>query len=191
MSPNFNTTGIIMISLALLCDAVIGNVQEKAMKEFSAPNAEVVLYSYSIGFIYLFIILLATNNLLSGIQFCAMHPYETYGYGLLFSLTGYLGIQIVLTLVCTCGAPTAASVTTARKAVTIALSFVFFNKPFTMQYVWSGCIVLLGIYLNMYSKRNPDAFNNIKQTVNSLYYSISDKIRKRTHSPNRRLLINI
>lgn len=72
MSPNFNTTGIIMISLALLCDAVIGNVQEKAMKEFSAPNAEVVLYSYSIGFIYLFIILLATNNLLSGIQFCAM-----------------------------------------------------------------------------------------------------------------------
>lgn len=61
-----------MISLALLCDAVIGNVQEKAMKGFSATNAEVVLYSYSIGFVYLLVILLLSNNLFNGIQFCSM-----------------------------------------------------------------------------------------------------------------------
>lgn len=32
LSPNFNTFGVIMISVALLFDAVIGNVQEKAMR---------------------------------------------------------------------------------------------------------------------------------------------------------------
>jgi hypothetical protein len=39
-----------------------------------------------------------------------------------------------------------------RKAVTIIFSFYLFSKPFTLQYVWGGLIVLLAIYLNVYSK---------------------------------------
>jgi len=34
--------GVFLISLALCADAVIGNVQEKTIKHFNAPNAEVV-----------------------------------------------------------------------------------------------------------------------------------------------------
>ena len=34
--------GVILISLALCADAVIGNVQEKAMVMYDAPNGEVV-----------------------------------------------------------------------------------------------------------------------------------------------------
>lgn len=60
-----------MISCALLFDAAIGNVQEKAMREYKAPNVEVVLYSYGIGFVYLFIILLFTNNIVDSVRFCA------------------------------------------------------------------------------------------------------------------------
>lgn len=78
---------------------------------------------------------------------------ETYGYALMFSVSGYLGIQIVLTLVQSSGAFVAATVTTCRKAVTIMLSFLFFYKPFTMQYLWSGLLVVLGIYLNIHSKQ--------------------------------------
>lgn len=71
VQPNFNTKGITMISMALLCDAVIGNVQEKSMKTFNAPNAEVVLFSYFIGFIYLFVVMLCTGDLTEGLQFFA------------------------------------------------------------------------------------------------------------------------
>ena len=39
MSPQFNMWGVAMISGALLCDAAIGNVQEKAMREYSAPSS--------------------------------------------------------------------------------------------------------------------------------------------------------
>lgn len=60
-----------MISTALLFDAIIGNVQEKAMREHTAANNEVVLYSYGIGFCYLFVIMVVTGNLLSGVLFCA------------------------------------------------------------------------------------------------------------------------
>lgn len=163
ISPNFDMLGVLVISLALVCDAAIGNVQEKAMKGHSATNTEVVFYSYSIGFCYLLVIMLVTGKFFSGFSFCLKHPWPTYGYGLVFSATGYLGIQIVLTLVKTCGALAAATVTTCRKAFSIILSFLFFNKPFAMQYFWSGLLVLLGIYLSIYSKNKKDV--TLKQLV--------------------------
>lgn len=75
ISPRFDMVGVAMISCALLCDAVIGNIQEKAMKQHKATNTEVVLYSYSIGFLYLFIILTFTGDIVKGISFCGNVRY--------------------------------------------------------------------------------------------------------------------
>lgn len=152
VSPNFNPYGITLISLALCADGAIGNVQEKTLKQYSAASGEMVLYSYGIGFVYIFFGLLVTGNIIPAFQFCQQHPIETYGYAVIFSITGYLGLYVVLTLVRSFGALIAVTVTTCRKAVTIILSFLFFTKPFTLQYVWSGLVVVLGIYLNLYSK---------------------------------------
>ncbi|XP_033072069.1 adenosine 3'-phospho 5'-phosphosulfate transporter 2 isoform X5 [Trachypithecus francoisi] len=128
IAPNFNLT-----------DAVIGNVQEKAMKLHNASNSE-------------------------------MNPIRTYGYAFLFSLTGYFGISFVLALIKIFGALIAVTVTTGRKAMTIVLSFIFFAKPFTFQYVWSGFLVVLGIFLNVYSKnmdkiRLPSLYDLINKSV--------------------------
>lgn len=70
ISPNFDTVGVFMISMALICDAMIGNIQEKAMKTFNASNTEVVLYSYSIGFVYLSFIMIVTGQFKKGFDFC-------------------------------------------------------------------------------------------------------------------------
>ncbi|KAK3601980.1 hypothetical protein CHS0354_025491 [Potamilus streckersoni] len=150
--PNFNAYGVLLISLALVADGAIGNVQEQAMKQYGSSNAEVVLYSYSIGFLYILFGLIVSGTLMPAVRFFHEHPVETYGYAAIFSLTGYLGLIVVLTLVKRFGALMSVTVTTCRKAVTILLSFLFFTKPFTFQYVWSGLIVILGIYLNIYSK---------------------------------------
>jgi solute carrier family 35 (adenosine 3'-phospho 5'-phosphosulfate transporter), member B3 len=87
----------------------------------------------------------------------------------------------VLTLVRSTGATTAVTVTTARKAMSIAVSFIFFTKPFTMQYVWSGMIIVLGIYLNLYSKRSKLTLSDIqKKLVNILdpkYHKKDDEER--------------
>merc|ERR1719150_3706359 len=151
VSPNFNFTGVVMIGLALVADAVIGNVQEKTIKQYNASNSEVVLFSYSIGFVYLFFVAVFTD-IASAINYCSYYPKQTYGYAFIFSLTGYLGIQIVLSLVRQFGAFVAVTVTTFRKAISIVLSFVFFAKPFTYHYIYSGLLVLLGIYINLYAK---------------------------------------
>lgn len=55
--------GVLMISLALVADAIIGNVQEKAMKKYGASNSEVVFYSYSFGVLYLVFALVVTGRL--------------------------------------------------------------------------------------------------------------------------------
>ncbi|XP_040209632.1 adenosine 3'-phospho 5'-phosphosulfate transporter 2 isoform X2 [Rana temporaria] len=157
VAPNFNVTGVMLISLALCADAVIGNVQEKAMKLHNGSNSEMVLYSYSIGFVYILLGLAITSGLTPAIAFCSKYPFQTYGYAFLFSLTGYFGISFVLALIKIFGALTAVTVTTGRKAMTIVLSFLFFAKPFTLQYIWSGLLVVLGIFLNVYSK-NMDKF---------------------------------
>lgn len=168
ISPVFSSIGIFMISCALLCDAAIGNVQEKSMKSFKASNAEVVFYSYFVGFVYLFLVFLFSGNLISSVTRCSKYPTFTYGFCLLFSLTGYLGIQVVLILVRTGGALTAATVTTCRKAVSIVISFIFFAKPFTFTYLWSGLLVVLGIYLSVCSK-NKNASQSLTEAPRKLF----------------------
>ncbi|GAB1599985.1 adenosine 3'-phospho 5'-phosphosulfate transporter 2-like [Argonauta hians] len=159
VSPNFNLYGICMILMALCADAVIGNVQEKVLKRFNCSNIEMVLYSCSIGFVYILAALLITGNLFPAVYFCYEHPIPTYGYSFIFSIAGYLGLISVLTLVKSFGALIAVTVTTCRKALTIVLSFIFFTKPFTIHYLWSGLIVILGIIMNVYSK-NQQNFNS-------------------------------
>ncbi|CAF3665376.1 unnamed protein product [Rotaria sp. Silwood1] len=156
--PNFNAYGVIVVCLALVADAIIGNYQEKIMKIYHVSNVEIVFYSFMFGFLIILFGLLVTNNFFSSIAFWNKHPLRTYGYGLLFSIFGYLGIDIVLSMIKEYGALVCVTVTTCRKAITIVLSFTLFSKPFVFDYVWSGLIVVLGIYLNVYS-RNQAAFN--------------------------------
>ncbi|KAK8377400.1 hypothetical protein O3P69_013791 [Scylla paramamosain] len=71
VQPTFSITGVVLVSLALLCDAVIGNVQEGAIKKYSEGATHVVLYSYSIGFFIILAGLVMTNQLLSAASFAA------------------------------------------------------------------------------------------------------------------------
>ena len=62
--------GIILISLALCADAVIGNVQEKALKKHGGSSVEMVLYSYSIGIAYILALMLVSGSFLPAFRYC-------------------------------------------------------------------------------------------------------------------------
>ena len=159
MSPNFDVIGIIMISTALVADAIIGNLQERVMKNHpTTSNAEFIHYSYLLGSIYLFVCLSFSGNLMSGSEaFAKENLLFSYGIALIYSITGYLGVQVVLTMVRQVGAFTTVAVTSMRKALSIAISFLLFSKPFTVNYVFGGLIVLFGIYLNLVAKDRKNA----------------------------------
>ncbi|XGW17814.1 hypothetical protein V3C99_002425 [Haemonchus contortus] len=165
VSPNFDPRGYIMISGALLADAVIGNIQEKNMKKYGGSSNEMVLYSYSIGSVYLLLYTIVSGEFSSAFQFFLENPGKTYGYSIIFALFGYLGVNVVLTLIKVCGALVAVTVTTLRKALTIILSFVLFSKPFTVDYVWAGLVILFAIYLNLYSKNKQKWDAEVKRFV--------------------------
>lgn len=42
VQPEFDLLGVWLVCCALVADAVIGNVQEKAMKEYKPSNSEMV-----------------------------------------------------------------------------------------------------------------------------------------------------
>nr|AKN21642.1 slc35b-2 [Schmidtea mediterranea] len=169
VQPNFNLYGVLLISLALCADGAIGNVQEKTMKKYSLTTSEMVLYSYTIGLVMISLGLIVSGQFVPAFTICAVDPFRTYGMFIIFSLSGYFGIQFVLMLVKNFGALPAVTVSTCRKAVTIILSFLFFQKPYTMTYLYAGLVVLLGIYLNLYSKNEshwkPKINNFILQIV--------------------------
>ncbi|XP_045618851.2 adenosine 3'-phospho 5'-phosphosulfate transporter 2 [Procambarus clarkii] len=181
VQPDFSLTGVVLVSLALVCDAIIGNVQEGAIKKYNEDATHVVLYSYSIGFFLIFIGLLLIDQLVPAISFASQFPWEVYGRAVLLSAAGFCGVQVVLTLVTLYGALIAVTVTTCRKALTICLSFLLFSKPFTIQYVWGGLLVVAGIYLNIYGKKSKSStpfLVSIQQMYMQIQQHLAPKISK-------------
>jgi adenosine 3'-phospho 5'-phosphosulfate transporter B3 len=179
VSPNWDLRGYAMISLALVADAIIGNVQEKAMKSYKASNSEVVFYSYFIGSAYLFIGTILSGELFHAFVFFAKVRFTLKnGIGLasgsnLRLCSNLLTYWVLGHFGCINVSADARGTFSShshnskfnfnfpmypkiqiRKAVTIVLSFVFFAKPFTVNYLFSGLLVLLAIYLNVYSKNS-------------------------------------
>lgn len=84
LNPNFEIYGVILVCSALIADAIIGNVQEKAMNKSGSSNVEMVLYSYSIGFVYILLWeILISQRLLKAIEFCS-HVIKRFLYCILY-----------------------------------------------------------------------------------------------------------
>ena len=79
-----------------------------------------------------------------------------------YSLSGYIGIAFVLMMLKLFDAFVAMTVTSARKAVTVVLSFLLFPKPFTIWQASALAVFFLGIYLHIYHK-NKDEINRLLQ----------------------------
>ncbi|CEF67126.1 Adenosine 3'-phospho 5'-phosphosulfate transporter 2 [Strongyloides ratti] len=189
VSPNFDPTGYIMICGALIADAIIGNVQEREMKIHGSSNSEVVFYSYTFGFFYILLYQIFTMEIYTSFIFLLDHPSQ-YILIVIFSTVGYLGINVVLTLVRTSGALMAVTVTTLRKAVTIVISFLFFTKPFTIYYIYGGLIVLFAIYLNLYSK-NKNKWDPIIRRYMSSFIEIKNIYLKNKFGRNLPNALNV
>ncbi|PKU63874.1 UDP-galactose/UDP-glucose transporter 2 [Dendrobium catenatum] len=64
----------------------------------------------------------------------------------------FVGQVSVLSLIAIFGAATTAMVTTARKAVTLLLSYLIFTKPLTEQHGTGLLLIAMGIVLKLLSE---------------------------------------
>ncbi|KAM7541668.1 hypothetical protein Aperf_G00000016701 [Anoplocephala perfoliata] len=149
---NFDIRGVAAISVALICDGYIGNLQELAMKSYHVPALQILTYSYAFGFVLILFIMLISGELIPSAIFFVESFKDVIFWSTLFVFSGYFGLQFVLLLVNHFGALLAIVVTTLRKSVTIILSFIIFQKPFSLDYLRSAALVAIGLFLHTYSK---------------------------------------
>lgn len=80
-----------------------------------------------------------------------VHLQHLYVYAVLVfeAMATFVGQVSVLSLIALFGAATTAMVTTARKAVTLLLSYLIFTKPMTEQHVTGLLLITMGIMLRL------------------------------------------
>ncbi|XP_059644303.1 UDP-galactose/UDP-glucose transporter 4-like [Cornus florida] len=148
-SPNFSIIGVLMISGALIMDAFLGNLQEAIFKmNPETTQMEMLFCSTVVGLPFLIPPMVFTGELFKAWNSCAEHPY-VYGVLVFEAMATFVGQVSVLSLIAIFGAATTAMITTARKAVTLLLSYLIFTKPLTEQHVTGLLLITMGILMKL------------------------------------------
>ncbi|KAJ8766209.1 hypothetical protein K2173_021726 [Erythroxylum novogranatense] len=154
-SPNFSIIGVLMISGALLLDSLMGNFQEAIFTmNPETTQIEMLFCSTVVGLPFLLPPMILTGELFRAWSSCAQHPY-VYGVLIFEALATFIGQVSVLSLIAIFGAATTAMITTARKAVTLFLSYLIFTKPLTEQHGTGLILIAMGIILKMIPESKP------------------------------------
>ncbi|XP_068634882.1 UDP-galactose/UDP-glucose transporter 2-like isoform X1 [Aristolochia californica] len=186
-SPNFSVVGVIMVSGALVMDSFLGNLQEAIFKVNTETTQviltdlpkllfyslifvlrllififymqmEMLFCSTVVGLLFLIPPMLLTGELFTAWKSCSQHLY-VYGVLVFEAMATFVGQVSVLSLIALFGAATTAMVTTARKAVTLLLSYLVFTKPLTEQHGTGLLLIAMGITLKLLPE---DKFPSIK-----------------------------
>ncbi|XP_022737930.1 UDP-galactose/UDP-glucose transporter 2-like isoform X1 [Durio zibethinus] len=167
ISPNFSVIGVIMISGALIMDAFLGNFQEAIFT--MNPDTTQVIHKFYVNFLlqmemlfrstvigipFLLVPMILTGELVRAWNSCSQHPY-VYGVLVFEAMATFIGQVSVLSLIAIFGAATTAMITTARKAVTLLLSYMIFTKPLTEQHGSGLLLIAMGIILKMLPDSKP------------------------------------
>eukprot|EP00271_Cylindrocystis_brebissonii_P005997 TRINITY_DN1849_c0_g1_i1.p1 TRINITY_DN1849_c0_g1~~TRINITY_DN1849_c0_g1_i1.p1 ORF type:complete len:366 (+),score=58.71 TRINITY_DN1849_c0_g1_i1:388-1485(+) len=148
-SPIFSVLGVVMVCGALFLDALLGNFQEVIFTiNPGTTQTEMLFCSSVLGVFFLAVPCVLIGEFTVAFQRCAENPYV---YLVLFgeACATFIGQMSVLTLVILFGAATTALVTTARKAVTLFLSYLVFSKPFTLQHLFGMMLIFIGVGMKM------------------------------------------
>ncbi|XVF14199.1 hypothetical protein REPUB_Repub09cG0037200 [Reevesia pubescens] len=146
-SPNLSVIGVIMVTDALVMDSFLGNLQEAIFTMNPETTQKKMLFcSTVVGLPFLIPPMLLTGELFKAWNSCSQHLY-VYGVLVFEAMATFIGQVSVLSLIAIFGAATTAMVTTARKAVTLLLSYFIFTKPLTEQHGTGLLLIAMGMTL--------------------------------------------
>lgn len=152
--PSYNPVGLVISAVQLLCAALQGNMQEKALKDHGASITEAMAYSNGLGMLVVFTAMQVSGEAAPALEFFLSSKFAL-SLLLLRSLTFFIGALALTAITKEHGTGAATAVGTARKSCTVLLSFLIFPKPFHVNYV-IGTIAFIAadiIYLQVSSVR--------------------------------------
>lgn len=140
--PSWQLPGLVMITASLAFDALLGNLQEAMFVQDPLLSQQEVLFCTTLmGLPFLIPPLLFTGELWtaweSGLKYPLVYPIIVVA-----AVATYGGQLAILTLIYIFGAATTYVVTSMRKAITLALSYIIFTKPFSFQHFLGFLLIL-------------------------------------------------
>ncbi|KAF5734839.1 hypothetical protein HS088_TW15G00334 [Tripterygium wilfordii] len=189
-SPNFSIIGVIMISGALIMDSFLGNLQEAIFTMNPATTQmEMLFCSTVVGMPFLLLPMIFTGELFRAWSSCYQHPY-VYGVLVFEAMATFVGQVSVLSLIALFGAATTAMITTARKAVTLLLSYIIFTKPMTEQHGTGLLLISMGIILKMLPDNKPQTRSASSKHLKSFTNEGKSLVENGEDDEKRPLLFN-
>ena len=147
----FNPTGLLLVTGSVVADSILPNAQEHLFRDGSS-RLEVTVYSNLFSFIGMTIVTLMNGSLSMFVRGLAANSQLATYFGV-YTVLSYISISCYMTLVKRFGGVTAVLLTTARKAMTIILSFMLFPKGFSWLYVHGSLLVLGAVMVAGICKR--------------------------------------
>lgn len=161
-SPNFSVVGVVMVSGALVMDSFLGNVQEAIFTmNPETTQMEMLFCSTVVGLPMLIPPMILTGELFRAWNSCSQHLY-VYAVLVFEAMATFVGQVSVLSLIAIFGAATTAMITTARKAVTLLLSYLIFTKPMTGQHGTGLILIAMGIILKLLPENKDPSPRKVK-----------------------------
>lgn len=142
-SPTFHPYGIILVSISCFGDALLPNLQENLFNT-GASRLEVTVYTNFFTLVAMTCTTFISGDL-SGIIQHASKDAQLALYMSVYILISYAAISSFMTVIKRYGAVAGALIGTARKAMTLMLSFLLFPKVFTWHYLVGITLVLGGL----------------------------------------------
>lgn len=144
--------GGVCIGIALMCDALLGNYQQKVLSS-GVTTDQLMLVQSAVGSAFMLVVTLADGTLWPGLDLL-LHDVEVSCTLVAWAIAITAGTSLVLKLVAEYSAVIAIVVTTARKALTLIASFVLFPKHIGWGHPVGAALVFGSAFVVQSAKRS-------------------------------------
>mmetsp|Transcript_12755 Transcript_12755/g.19262 ORF Transcript_12755/g.19262 Transcript_12755/m.19262 type:complete len:345 (-) Transcript_12755:114-1148(-) len=142
-SPSFNPVGLLLVTLSVVADSILPNAQEQLFSKGSS-RLEVTFFTNFFTLLAMTLSTLASGDLIGMMQY-GQQNHALCLYMLVYTFVAYIAISAFMQVVKRFGGVTAVLLGTARKGMTLILSFLVFPKKFSWFYVLGAILVLGGL----------------------------------------------
>lgn len=153
--PEFRQSlaGAACIGVALTCDAMLGNYQQKLLTTTGVSSDALLLVQSAFGMVYMLIATSLDGTLAPGVRML-FEDSAVCTTLVAWAIAITMGTSLVLRLVGEFSATIAIVVTTARKALTLLASFVLFPKHIGIGHPIGACLVFGSAFVAQRKKRS-------------------------------------
>ena len=165
LTPSFHPFGLVLVSLSVFADAVLPNAQERLFR-LGSSRLEVTFYTNFFTLVAMTLTTLASGDLVGVFKLAMSSDTNLITYMIVYTFVAYIAISAFMMIVKKYGGVTAVLLSTARKGMTLILSFILFPKAFSWYYVLGAILVLGGLLVVSLGKQLMKS-KVVKETLNS------------------------